>query len=165
LHAGRRNALVALAAIVLAACATAPRLTAPRVTVSAVNVDRITATEANFTVVLDLVNPNDRELAVETIDAALTVEDVPVGNAVLAAPVRLPALGNATAMLRARAGLAAVLGIGAEIAHRVDAQRGNGGATSVRYAVSGTAVLAGGWTIPFSRQGEFRFGPTRPAPQ
>jgi LEA14-like dessication related protein len=165
LHAGRRNALIALAALVLAACATAPRLTAPRVTVNAVNVDRITATEANFTVVLDLVNPNDREMAVETIDAALTVEDVSVGNAVLASPVRLPALSKATAMLKARAGLAAVLGIGAEIAHRIDAQRSSGGTTPVRYAVSGTAVLAGGWTIPFSRHGEFHLGPTRPAPQ
>ena len=161
---GRRTALVTLAAIVLAACAT-PRLTTPRITVSAVNVDRITAAEANFTVALDLVNPNDRELAVDAIDAVLTIEGVPVGNAVLASPVRLPALGSAAAMLKARAGLPAVLRIGAEIAGRADAQRVSGGTTSVRFAVSGTAVLAGGLTIPFSRQGEIRLGTAKPGPQ
>jgi len=165
LLASRRNVLVTLAAIALASCATVPRLTAPRVTVIAVSVDRITAAEANFTVALDLVNPNDREIAVEAIDAALTVEDIPVGNAVLASPVRLPALGNAAAVLKARAGLAVVLRIGAEIARHADAQRSSGGATPVRYAVSGTAVLAAGLTIPFSRQGEFRLGTTRPDPQ
>jgi len=58
-----------------------------------------------------------------------------------------------------------VLRIGAEIARRADAQRSSGGATPVRYAVSGTAVLAAGLTIPFSRQGEFRLGTTRPDPQ
>ena len=154
----RRLALILLAAAALVSCATAPRLVSPRVTVNAVQVGRFTASEANFTVALDLANPNDRDIDVDAIDAALTIEDVPVGDATLAAPLKLPALGATSATLKARAGLGAVLRIGAEIARRVDAQRGTGGTVPVRYAVSGTAVLAGGLTIPFSRQGEFRLG-------
>jgi hypothetical protein len=160
LRALRRNAFafVFVAAAALASCALAPKLAAPRVTVSAVRVDRITAGEANFTVLLDLANPNARDIDVDAIDATLTVEDVPAGSATLATPLRLPALGSASATLKARAGLSAVLRIGAEVARRADAQRGTGGAVPVRYSVSGTAVLAGGVTIPFSRQGEFRLG-------
>jgi LEA14-like dessication related protein len=154
----RRSALVILAAAALVSCASVPKLQAPRVTVSAVRMDRITASEANFTVALELANPNERDIDVDAIDASLTVEDVPAGDATLAEPLRLPALGAASATLKARAGLGAVLRIGAEIARRVDAQHGSGGAVPVRYAVSGTVVLAGGVTIPFSRQGEFRLG-------
>jgi hypothetical protein len=46
----------------------------------------------------------------------------------------------------------------ADIAQRTQEQKGSGQATRVRYAVSGTATLEGGFPIPFSRSGEFRIG-------
>ena len=88
----------------------------------------------------------------------MTVEDLPVGSATLKAPVRMPANGEATATLQARAGLAVVLQLAAEIAQRAREQKGSGQATRVRYAVSGTATLEGGLPIPFARSGEFRIG-------
>ena len=147
-----------LSAAVLAACADAPRLEMPRVSVDSVRLERMTGAEATIVVTLNLSNPNAREIAVDAIDANVTVEDIPVGSATLKAPVRLPANGEATATLQARAGLAVVLGLAADIAQRAQEQRGTGQATRVRYAVSGTATLEGGLPIPFSRSGDFRIG-------
>jgi LEA14-like dessication related protein len=145
-------------AVALAACATAPRLEPPRVVVDSVRIDRITGTEASFVVTLNLSNPNARDVAVDAIDLSVAVEGVPIGGATLDAPLRLPANGNAMAILRARSGLAAVLRVAAEITQRTQEQRGSGQSTRIRYAVTGTALLDGGWNIPFSRDGEFRIG-------
>ena len=150
---------------VLAACADTPRLEAPRVSVDSVRLERITGTEARFDVNLNLSNPNAREIAVDAIDANVTIDDVPVGSATLKSPLRLPASGNATTTLQARAGLSAVLRIAADFAQRAQEQKGTGQATSVRYSVSGTATLDGGWSIPFSRSGEFRIGTPLSAPR
>ncbi len=147
----------------LAACADAPRLEPPRIAVASVQLQRITGTEANFLVMLSLDNPNAREIAVESIDANVAIEELPVGSATLKSPMRLPAKGEGTATLLARAGVAAVLRVGAEVALRAQEQRNSGQATLVRYAVSGTATLEGGWPIPFSRSGEFRIGGQAPA--
>lgn len=161
----RGIALSCITAAVLAACADAPRLDAPRVAVDSVRLERITGTEASFVVVLKLNNPNAREIAVDAIDASVTIEDVPVGSATLKGPLRLPASGDAMATLQARAGLAAVLRISADIAQRAQEQKGSGQPTRVRYAVSGTATLEGGWPIPFSRIGEFRIGAAASPPR
>lgn len=139
----------------LAACADAPRVMAPSVTVNSVRLDRITRTEARFDVTLNLRNPNAREIAVDAIDANVTIDDVPVGTASLKEPLRLPANGDATATLQARAGLAAALRIAADFAQRAQEQKGTGQPVRLRYAVSGTATLEGGWSIPFSRSAEF----------
>jgi hypothetical protein len=106
-------------------------------------------------VTLNLRNPNAREIAVDAIDASVTVDDVPLGTATLKVPLRLPANGDATATLQARAGLAAALRIAADFAQRAQEQKGTGQPARLRYAVSGTATLEGGWSIPFSRSAEF----------
>ncbi len=148
----RPLATLAAAAALLGACATAPRLAAPSVAVERVRVDRLTVADARFTVFVAVANPNDREIAVDTIDADVRIEDVAVGTARLAAPVRLPAHGAATAELSARAGVSAALTAAAEIARRAAAA--DGAPPPVRYAVSGTATIDGGRTIPFARSGE-----------
>ena len=154
-----RAIVVVLGAALLASCAAVPRLVAPRVAVDSVRLDRMTGSEARFDVMLSLTNPNARELAVDAIDASVTIDNVPVGTATLKEPLRLPANGEATATLQARAGLAAVLRLAADFAQRAQEQKGSGQPTQVRYAVSGTAILEGGLSIPFSRSGEFRLGP------
>jgi LEA14-like dessication related protein len=148
---------------VLVACAETPSLAPPRVAVESVRLERITGSEARFDVSLNLRNPNSREIAVDAIDANLTIDDVPVGIARLKSPLRLPANGDATAILEARAGLSAVLRIAADFAQRAQEQKGTDLAARARYAVSGTATLEGGWSLPFSRSGEFRIGPSTPA--
>ena len=151
--------VVVMSAALLASCAAGPRLVAPRVAVDSVRLDRIAGGEARFDVMLRLTNPNSSELAVETIDASVTIDDVPVGTATLKEPLRLPANGETTATLQARAGLAAVLRLAADFAQRAQEQRQTGQPTQVRYSVSGNAAVQGGYTIPFSRSGEFRIGP------
>ena len=141
------------AAVLLGACATPPRLEAPKVSVDRVRIDRMTNAEAQFTVVVNLANPNDHLLAVDAIDADLRIEDVAIGTAHLAEPVRLPAHGETTASLTVRAGWAATLLAVAEAARR--AQSGNGAPPTVRYGVSGVATLDTGATLTFSRAGEF----------
>ncbi|MEO8344287.1 MAG: LEA type 2 family protein [Betaproteobacteria bacterium] len=160
MHIARFALLVGVA--VLTGCDDAPRLAPPRVAVESVRLERVTGTEATFVVTLNVANPNAREIAVDAIDASVTIEEVPVGIATLRSPLRLPANGDALATLQARAGLAAVLRVGAEITQRAQEQRGTGQATMVRYAVVGTATLEGGLPIPFSRNGEFRIGGQAP---
>ena len=139
----------------LVACADAPRVAAPQIAVETVRLERITGTEATFEVTLNLSNPNAREIAVSSVDANLTIEDVPVGAATLVSPLRLPANGEVTATVLARAGISAVLRVAAEMSQRAREQRGTGQPVRLRYAVSGTAMLEGGWSIPFSRSAEF----------
>ena len=71
----------------------------------------------------------------------------------------MPANGEATATLQARAGVAAVLRLVADFAQRAQEQKGRGQPVQVRYAVSGNATVEGGYAIPFARSGEFRIGP------
>ncbi len=148
-------------ALVLAACASVPRLEAPKVVATELRVDRLTGVEALFTVTLTLANPNDRDIQVDAIDAAVRIEDVPVGVARLAAPVRLAARGEAPVALAVRAGIADALLAAAAVARRVE--RAGATAPTARYAVTGTAVLDGGLSLPFSRSGEFAL-PARMSP-
>lgn len=155
------RAFVAVAAALLAACASTPRLEPPKVAVERVRIDRLTPADARFTVFVAVANPNDREIAVDAIAADMRIEDVPVGAARLAAPVRVPARGAATAELSARATLAAALEAAAAIARR--AEGAGGRLPPVRYAVSGTATIGGGNPIPFSRTGEIGWPHGAPA--
>ena len=100
-----------------------------------------------------LANPNDREIAVDAIDADMRLEDVGVGTAHLAAPLRVPSRGDATASLVAIADWAGLFKAVSDVARRADSQSGT--RPRIRYAVSGVVTLDGGRTIPFSRAGEF----------
>ena len=156
-----RRALSLLACLALGACATTGRLEPPRITVTDVTVDYFTSADAKFTVQVTLANPNDREVAVDAIVAELRIEDVPVGTARLAAPVRMPARGEATASVVAAADLVSSLRASAQIARRLGQDKS--GSPAVRYAVSGTASLEGGIVVPFARTGEFRLAVTAPS--
>ena len=153
--------LAAVACIALAACATTGSLEPPKVSVKSVSIDYFTAADGKFTVDLLLVNPNFREIAIDAIAADLRVEDVAIGTAKLASPVRLPARGETTATIAAQADLVGSLRASAEIARRLGAEGQRG--TGVRYSVSGTATLQGGAVVPFSRNGEYKLQLTAPS--
>jgi LEA14-like dessication related protein len=147
-----RGITVVLAATLLAACATAPRLEPPTVAVTGVIVERVGQGNAQFTLVLAMANPNDRDIDVEGVAAELRVEDVVVGSARLMQPVRLPARGDTTANLAVRTDLSPTLQAAAELARRLIVNPGS--PPGVRYSVSGTATIDGGRVVPFSRSGE-----------
>jgi len=151
-----RLVCVALAASTLAGCA-ALRLEAPKIAVSRVEVDRLTPTDARFNVFVAISNPNDRPIAVESIDANLRIEDVVIGTAQLAEAVRLPARGDTTARLVARADLPSSLRAAAQVASR--AQVEGPAFAGIRYAVDGRAVIDGGSIYPFARKGEIAWPP------
>ena len=143
-----------LACLALAGCATTGRIEPPTIRVTDITMDRFTSADAKFTVQVMLANPNFQEIAVETLTAELRIENVPVGTARLAAPVRVPARGEAAASVVAAADLLSSLRASAEIARRLDQEKS--ASPGVRYDVSGSASLAGGVLVPFSRAGEFK---------
>jgi LEA14-like dessication related protein len=152
--------LCVLLAVACASCATIGPIDPPRITVSDVTIDYFTSADARFTVQVTLANPNFREVAVDAMSAELRIENIPIGSASLAAPVRLPARGEATASVVAAADLVSSLRASAAIARRLREE--NLPAPVVRYAVSGSATLEGGSVVPFSRAGEFKLGVTAP---
>ena len=107
-----------------------------------------------------LANPNFREVAVDGMSAELRIEDVPVGTARLAGPVRLPGKGETTAAIVAAADLVSSLRASAAIARRLDQEKP--ATPNVRYALTGSAILEGGIVVPFSRAGEFKLSVTAP---
>ena len=152
--------IAALGVALLAGCATTGSLEPPKVTVSDITIDYFTAPDAKFTVQVKLANPNFRELAVDGVSAELRLENIPVGTAMLAAPVRVPPLGEVTASVVANADLISSLRASGEIARRLAEEKLP--SPAVRYSVNGTVTLAGGGTIPFSRAGEFKLAVTAP---
>ncbi len=157
----RLRNLLTVACVALAACATTGPLEPPKVTVSSVSIDYFTAADGRFTVSLLVSNPNFREIAIDAITAELRVEDIAIGTARLAAPLRLPARGETTATIEAQADLVASLRASAEIARRFGREGERSG--GVRYVVTGTAKLQGGAAVPFSRSGEYKLQVTAPS--
>ncbi len=151
---------VILAAVALAGCATTGPLEPPTITVTDVTIEYFTAPDSRFTVQIKVANPNFRELAVDGVSAELRLENLPVGTATLAAPLRVPPRGEVTASVVATADLIASLQASAAIARRLSQEKLP--APAVRYAVVGTVTLDGGRTIPFTRSGEFRLAVTAP---
>jgi hypothetical protein len=143
--------LAALLAILLAACASlGPRIAPPKVSVDEVRLARIDGADAWFEASVTLTNPNAREVAVDGLDAALTLEGERVATFALAAPVVLPPGGAVPARITARAGFDALL---RGIAHAMRAGA-PGGAPMLRYEFTGDARLAGGLMVPFRRSGQ-----------
>jgi LEA14-like dessication related protein len=156
-----RRALVGALALLVAACAAfGPRVAPPTVTVDDVRLDRIEGAQAWFVAAVTLDNPNEREIAVESLDATLSIEGEAVATATLAAPVTLAAKGTAPAEIAARTGVDAILRAVANAMRRM----GTGAGTpspSLRYALEGNARLAGGLQVPFRRTGELGSRPAR----
>jgi LEA14-like dessication related protein len=157
---------LSLVAIVLAvaSCATfGPRLAPPTVTVNDVALESLDGLQARFVAAVTLANPNDREVAVDALDATLSIEGEPVATANLVAPVTLPANGTADARIVARTGIDAILRAVAAAMRRL----GTPGAPlttspALHYVIEGTARFGGGLRVPFRRSGELGPEP-RPA--
>jgi LEA14-like dessication related protein len=160
-RAGVVSAMVAVCAMLAACAALGPRIDPPIVSVVDVRLDRIESASAWFVASVELRNPNTRELAVDALDATLTIEGEPVASAALAAPVRVPASGTASAELVARTGVDAILRAVGSAMRRLGRDRSPGPSPSLRYAIEGRARLSNGFEVPFRRSGEVGARPAR----
>ena len=160
--ATRWIALVALA-LATSSCATfGPRIAPPTVTVNAVVLERIDGLQARFVAAVTLANPNPREVAVDALDATLSIEGEPVATAALAAPVTLPASGTASAEIVARTGVDAILRAVSAAMRRLGTEGAPSTASpALHYSIEGDARLAGGLRVPFRRTGELGSQPVR----
>jgi hypothetical protein len=154
-----RLALLALA-LTLSACASLALRNPPRIDVVGVSLDRVEGADAYFRIDVMLTNRVTDDVVIDALQGTLSIEGVNVAQAALAAPVRVPANGSAYAEMTAHTGMDAVLRAAAE-AMRHGAMVGTPGARPVlHYTLEGSATLAGGARLPFTRSGEL--GERRP---
>ena len=138
----------ALAAIVAGCAALPQKPLPPRVTLTSVRVTRFTVADARVVVGLAVDNPNAYDLAVDALDASLAVEGEPLLAASLVSPVTLAA-GTATRIdVEARTTLGAVAAALDRISRR----------DTVRYDLTGTAIVQDGLRLPFARSAEIPTG-------
>ena len=146
----RRRFLAGAVAMALAGCsALTPRLVAPEVVGTRVRVAEVRLPDVRLGIELDLRNPNARDVALDALDASLSLGGEDIGRARLARPVTLPANGEARVALDVRADASAALA-------RLGAALGAG--RPLDYEVRGTLRLADGATYPFRRRGEVPAG-------
>jgi LEA14-like dessication related protein len=138
--------LLALGTLVLSSCsAMLPKLEAPKVELVGVAIvgGNFKAERLEFT--LEVTNPNNRTLAVESIDYVLTLSGVDFGTGTNAEPFTLPALGQSEVHLQVTADLAKA--VQAVLSHLND--------PSLDYQVAGHVKLAHSVipTFPFTAHG------------
>lgn len=146
---------LALVTLTLAACATVALRNPPRLDVTSVSLDHVDGPDAYFTVDVALTNRVDQPIAIDALDATLSIEGEEVAQAKLAnGPVQLPASGTASAQMTARTGMDAVLRAIAAAMRRGATLLAPGAHPVLHYTLQGSATLAGGGRFPFSKSGE-----------
>ena len=145
----------AASVLLLAACAGLPPRNPPRIDIAAVELDRVEGPNAYFDVTVNLSNDGDEDIVVTALDSRLAIEDENVAEATLvAAPVRIPAHGQARAELSSRTGMDSLLRAIAAAMRRGATITTPGARPTLRYSIEGSATLRGGYRMPFSRTGE-----------
>src|SRR5580698_9616941 len=144
-HALRTLLLVPITALLAACSAMLPKLEPPKVDLVGVTIEggNLKAERLGFT--LEVTNPNNRTLAVESIDYVLTLSGVDFGTGTNAEPFTLPALGQSEVHLQVTADLAKA--VQAVLSHLND--------PSLDYQVAGHVKLAHSVTptFPFTAHG------------
>jgi hypothetical protein len=142
-------------ALMLAACASVAVRNPPHIDVTAVALDHVAGPDAYFTVDLAVTNRVDQPIAIDTLDATLSIEGERVAQATLAnGPVRLAANGTASAQMTAHTGMDAILRAVAAAMRRDATLLAPGARPVLHYALEGSATIAGGGRFPFSKRGE-----------
>jgi LEA14-like dessication related protein len=139
-------AIIVLLALGAAGCASlAPRPIAPEVALESIAAMGVGAAGALARVRLSVSNPNGYDLAVQSLDYTITIDDRRLGAGSLAHPVTLVANAQTPVDVDIVTDLA-VLGNALDRALR----RG-----ALPYRLEGAIVLAGGLRLPFLRRGDF----------
>jgi LEA14-like dessication related protein len=136
---------VAATAVLLSGCASvAARPEPPQVTLERVQILRIADAKADLSLHLRLANPNDFALPLESVSFEIALDARPAARGQSTHIGALPPRGEA----------------GMDVAGRVDvgaiatALMALGSQRPIDYAMSGSATLAGGMVLPFSRKGQ-----------
>src|SRR5579864_7326309 len=140
--------------LVLAACASLALRNPPRIDVVGVSLDRVEGADAFFRVDVLLTNQIADDVVIDALQGTLSIEGVNVAQAALAAPVRIPANGSAHAEMTAHTGMDAVLRAAAEAMRHGAMIVAPGARPVLHYTIEGSATLAGGARLPFTRSGE-----------
>lgn len=152
-RAGRVALLACL--LLISACASLALRNPPRIDVVGVALDRVVGPDAFFSVDLQLANQVGEEVVIDALQGTLSIEGENVAQATLAhPPVRLPANGVAHAEMTAHAGMDAVLRAVASAMRRGATIVAPGARPVLHYTLAGSASLAGGGRLPFTRSGE-----------
>jgi LEA14-like dessication related protein len=125
-----------------------PQLKPPGVTLAAVELRGGTPQRQQLRLTLHLTNPNDRAIAVRSIDGTLELEGQSFATGTTDAAFTLPAGGAADAVLNVTADMnGALLALAGGLTH-----------SAVGYRLSGQVHLASGLvrTIPFDQRGRVR---------
>ena len=142
-------------ALLLAACASLALRNPPRIDVLAVSLDRVEGADAFFRIDVLLTNQVANDVVIDALQGTLSIEGVNVAQAALAnAPVRIPANGSAHAEMTAHTGMDAVLRAAAEAMRHGAMIVAPGARPVLHYTIEGSATLAGGARLPFTRSGE-----------
>ena len=153
--------LVVALALVLAACASLALRNPPRIDVASVSLDRVEGADAYFRVDVMLTNQAGDDLVIDALQGTLSIEGENVAQAALAhAPVRIPANASAHADMTAHTGMDAVLRAVAQAMRHGAMIVAPGARPVLHYTLEGSATLAGGVRLPFTRSGEL--GERRP---
>jgi hypothetical protein len=147
--------LTLLVIAAFAGCASIAPRNPPRIDVVAVELERIEGPQAFFGVTLQLTNDGDDDLVISAMQGALAIEGENIAQAALAsAPVRVPAHGTSRAQLSAQTGMDAMLRAIAAAMRRGATLVAPGARPTLRYSITGSVTLRGGYRLPFSRAGE-----------
>ncbi|MBS0327874.1 MAG: LEA type 2 family protein [Proteobacteria bacterium] len=153
-HPIRLRITLAAACAVLAACAGLPLAHPPHIDVVGVSLDRVVGPDAFFSIAVSVSNPDDREIAIDALDATLSIEGQKIAQAELKTPVHVPAHGSATAGMTAHAGMDAVL-LAVAKAMQLGMRGGPAGTVpSLHYVIDGRARVNGSASVPFSKSGD-----------
>jgi LEA14-like dessication related protein len=139
-HPAIRVLLLVLTTAALASCsAMLPKLEPPKVDLVGVTIEggNFKAERLGFT--LEVMNPNNRSLAVERIDYVLTLSGVDFGTGTSAEPFTLAALGQTEVQLE----------VTADLAKAMQAVLSHLGEPTLDYQVSGHVKLANSVLPPF----------------
>lgn len=163
LPARQCRALVVAGCMLVVACASLPLAHPPHIDVVGVSLDRVVGPDAFFSVAVSVSNPDDREVAIDALEATLSIEGQRIAQAELKTPVHVPAHASATAEMTAHAGMDAVLFAVAK-AMQLGMRGGHAGSVpSLHYAIEGRARVAGSASVPFSKSGDVGTpAPTQP---
>jgi LEA14-like dessication related protein len=141
--AAPRLALVA-AVLAVAACALVPpRIDPPEVALADVRIERLGADDIQATLVLDVTNPNDTDVALDALAFTLALAGEQAVEASMPGRQTLPARGRARIDVVARASFDAWR-------RAIDAAVRRG---TVAYEIAGTATVDGR-RLPFLRRGQ-----------
>ena len=144
LRLAMRGAFALVVALVVAGCAGMSRPLPPEATLDSITFARIAPDGAQLSLLLAVRNPNAFPLEVATLDYALTIDEKPVAAGAL--PRAVSFVANGTTFVDADLHI--------DFAAFRTAMDGIVRRGTVRYELSGAAVLRDGTRLPFKRGGD-----------